>query len=332
MLIAINYHYIRPSFNDPYPGIHGITPARFKSQMKALSKIGEFVSGAAIQAAIRGEQNLPARAFIVTFDDGLREQYEYTWQILLRLGISGIFFVNTGPIATATVATVHKIHLLRANTAPADFMRMLHRQAQIKDIELATQIDHNKAVAQYRYDTPDVAELKYLLNFLIIPEQRDQLIEACFQERFPGQEAEISRRLYLDTDQIQKLGSYGAIGSHAHEHLPLGLLPGEKIKEQIHLSLDYLQKWAGYRPYAMSYPYGSKEASSLAVGNVATSLGIDFAFTTERAANIDLNSPLFLARFDNNDLPGGKAARWSLTELFDSAPISQMHREPVPNL
>ena len=31
MLIAVNYHYVRPVFDLPYPGIHGITPATFES-------------------------------------------------------------------------------------------------------------------------------------------------------------------------------------------------------------------------------------------------------------------------------------------------------------
>jgi hypothetical protein len=35
----------------------------------------------------------------------------------------------------------------------------------------------------------------------------------------------------------------------------------------------------------------------------------------ERAANFDLSRPLHLARFDNNDLPGGKAARFPIDAM-----------------
>lgn len=44
MLIAVNYHYIRESFEAPYPAIFGKTPAELRSQLEQLGKAGSFVS------------------------------------------------------------------------------------------------------------------------------------------------------------------------------------------------------------------------------------------------------------------------------------------------
>jgi peptidoglycan/xylan/chitin deacetylase (PgdA/CDA1 family) len=326
MLIAVNYHYIRPCFEYPFPGIHGITPAQLEAQLKSLSTIGQFVDGRTIQAAIRGTGSIPERAFIITFDDGLREQYEHAWDVLWRLGIPALYFLNTAPIANSTVLTVHKIHLLRASVHPTAFKEMLYRYAHHQDINLSKHIDEEVATSHYKYDSVDAAKLKFLLNFVLTQDQQTQLIDACFEDVFLEQECKISQNLYLDKSRIIEIGNNESIGTHTHGHLPLGLLSAEKIKEQICLSLDHLQDWTGYRPYTLSYPYGSRETATLEVSNIAAECGIDYAFTTERAGNIDLTCPLFLARLNNNDLPGGKAAKWSLAELFETIEAAQWYR------
>jgi peptidoglycan/xylan/chitin deacetylase (PgdA/CDA1 family) len=327
MLIAINYHYIRPHFDNPHPGIHGITPSQLKDQLILLSKAGSFVEPTQILHAVLGEHELPERSFIVTFDDGLREQFEYAWPVLQRLGIPALFFVNTLPVEKAQVSMVHKIHLLRSRLAPTLFLQMLRQQAVKQCIQMDLQVDAKKAASQYKYDSHKVAELKYLLNFILNPAERDPLIEACFAEAFPGQEARISRELYLSQQQITELGRDKCIGTHGHQHLPLGLLSANAIFENVQLSLLSLESWAGYRPFALSYPYGSKDACSQAVAATAARLGIAFAFTMEPAGNANLANPLLLARFDNNDLPGGDAAKWTVENLFASMPRSSWHLE-----
>jgi peptidoglycan/xylan/chitin deacetylase (PgdA/CDA1 family) len=320
MLIAVNYHYLRPSFDAPYPGIHGITPEQFESQLAALARVGTFVGAREILAAVRGTGRLPERAFVVTFDDGLREQFEHAVGILERLRIPAIFFANTAPIAQANVSSVHKIHLLRSHVAPGEFAERLRSQAERRGIAFDVNGDLHKAVEHYKYDDPETARLKYLMNFTLSSADRDALVEVLFAETFGKDEPELSRKLYMDRRQAAELAARGWLGTHAHEHLPLGLLPAAEAERQLDESLELLCEWTGERPFALSYPYGSREASSESVAAAASRLGIEFAFTMERAANPTLAGPLHLARFDNNDLPGGKASRWSAETLFGDVP------------
>ena len=326
MLIAVNYHYIRESFDNPYPGIHGMTPAQFEAQLKVLGSAAVFVSAEQVRNAVRGVEELPERSILITFDDGLKEQYDVAWPILSDLGIPAIFFINTAPITDAKVLAVHKIHLLRAHLPPGDFTEMLQRLALERGISLAVELDIDKAVTQYRYDTLEAACLKYLLNFELDWVKRDQLIEDCFSEVFPGQEAQISRDLYLDVSQIKELAHVASIGNHSHEHFPLGLLSAEAMAEQVRLPNRLLESWTGEQPFAMSYPYGSEDVCSPEVSAVAAQLGIEFAFTMERAGNEDLSHPLHLARFDSNDVPGGKAFRGMASEFFDLVPTASWCR------
>jgi peptidoglycan/xylan/chitin deacetylase (PgdA/CDA1 family) len=328
MLIAVNFHYVRSSFDHPYPGIHGISPRQLEDQLSLLSQAGVFVSAGQILNAIRGVVPLPDRAIVVTFDDGLREQYETAWPVLQRMGIPALFFVNTAPIAHSTISSVHKIHMIRASFDQSQVVSVLHQEATRLGIAMDIRIDDTKVLGQYKYDGLDTARLKYLLNFLLAPSDRDKVVEACFQQLFPDSETRISKTLYMDVSQVADLAAYGCIGTHGHEHLPLGVLPPDVAQEQIELSRAYLKSWTGHAPVALSYPYGSIEACSCEAGGIAKDSGIEFAFTMERAANIDLERPMFLARFSSSDLPGGNASKWSIEDLFESLPHSSWHRHP----
>src|SRR5262245_799072 len=100
MLAAINFHYVRPRFDAPFDGIHGVTPSQLEEEIRRLARVVSFVSGRQIADAARGRTPLPERAVVVTFDDGLREQMEHALPVLNRLGVPAMFFVNTAPIAT----------------------------------------------------------------------------------------------------------------------------------------------------------------------------------------------------------------------------------------
>ena len=65
-VIAVNYHYVRPAFDHPYPGIHGITPGEFRVQLETLSRLGTFVSGSMIRSAIRGERLGHLRLYVAS--------------------------------------------------------------------------------------------------------------------------------------------------------------------------------------------------------------------------------------------------------------------------
>lgn len=326
MLIAANFHYIRAEFAGRYEAIHGLTPAQFEQQVVALTRIGTLVGADDIREAVTGRRALPARAIALTLDDGLREQYDEARPILRRLGVPAIFFVNTDPILNRRVSTVHKIHLLRSDLAPEAFAAMLHRHGEAVGIPLARGVDAERARVQYEYDTPEVAQLKFLLNLTLTAAERDRLIERCFEEHFAGEEARISDRLYMDADQLRQLGDERSIGVHAHQHLPLGLMPAGDAAQQIGRCRDHLAAIIGYAPFALSYPFGEKEACSREAAAAAAEQGMVFAFTMERAGNPDLNHPLHLARFDANDVPGGKRPYWSAETFFARIPPARWCR------
>jgi len=78
-----------------YPGTQ-ITPAAFEAQMKELKDRGITVIGMQdLLAWKRGEKNIPPRCAVITFDDGMKSQYEVAWPIMKKLGYTFTMFIYT---------------------------------------------------------------------------------------------------------------------------------------------------------------------------------------------------------------------------------------------
>jgi peptidoglycan/xylan/chitin deacetylase (PgdA/CDA1 family) len=308
MLIAVNFHYIRNDFNTKYPGIFGITPVQFEEQLIRLSKIGEFVSASQIRDNLVNGGPLPDKSILVTFDDGLQEQYNLALPVLNKLGIPAMFYVNTQNLVEPKISPVHKFHLLFANVLFDEIEQQILKYAYQFFGKSALKENNSTALAHYNYDPPQNAIVKYFINFNLDFEEQSKVADELFHHFFPGQEETIWRNLYMDKDQVKKLGEMKYLGSHSHRHIPLGLYQKEIIEKDIQQSSKIIKDITGSYPFSISYPYGSIEASSEQVHKTAAENGFIFGFTMERAGNSNFENPLALARFDCNDLPGGKSA------------------------
>lgn len=319
MLIAINFHYIRESFDYPFAGIHGVTPAEFESQLETLSNIGEFVGLCDIVDELNGKNKLPEKSFVVTFDDGLREQYEVAWPILKKMGIPAIFYINTKPIDLLLLENVHKIHLTRAHTCPKKLLSVLTNIVEAYDIDIkALTTDKELPMKQYHYDTCENAILKYFLNFRIDFKLREKIVNQLFEECMTLNENSVASELYMSKKQVVSLARVDMIGTHGHAHLPAGKLSKTEFYDELNTSISLLKDWSGgLSPLTYSFPYGSKAACNTFLSELAKEFDLRFAFTMERAANKEVrNFPLYLSRFACSDLPGGNHPKYSEL-LFD---------------
>jgi peptidoglycan/xylan/chitin deacetylase (PgdA/CDA1 family) len=78
-----------------FPGTQ-ITPAAFEAQMKELKDRGiTVISMQDLLAWKRGEKNIPPRCAVISFDDGLKSQYEVAWPIMKKLGYTFTMFIYT---------------------------------------------------------------------------------------------------------------------------------------------------------------------------------------------------------------------------------------------
>ncbi len=303
MLTVSNYHYIRDNFTTPYPSIFGVTPTFFKAQLLAMKEIGTYITPQEVLSNYEEVVNSSTNYVLITFDDGLKEQYLKAKPILDALGIQALFFINTLNFIEKEVTLVHKIHLLRSQMATAAFFDIL-KSFDTQGKTVLSEKERHQAILHYNYDDEETALLKFTLNFKLSLQEQQRLIQAIFDTHFDSDA--IVKDLYMTEDQLKQLADVGMLGSHTHSHLPLGYLDAKEIEKECMLSKNYLAELTQQSIPFVSYPYGSQEACASPVGSIAKSIGHSVGFTMERGINTGNENPLLLKRFDCNDLPLGK--------------------------
>ena len=319
MLSVANYHYIREDFSAPYPSIFGLSPKQFRKQLEALAKHGSFIS---LKELLEFRQKPFDRNYLlITFDDGLKEQYELAKPILEELGIPYIFFINTANFQEQQVSLVHKIHLLRSQVSSEELLNELAKHTNL----VLDRAEEKLAIFHYNYDEEKTAILKYLLNFkLSLPEQQ-AFINPLFQQLYD--ESFVAAELYFTDEMLQDLHSQDVLGSHSHHHLPLGQLTREDLKHELEMTQAFFMERFGSPSKAISYPYGSYEACRGIKEEVAA-FGFELGFTMERATNASLQEDsLLLSRYDCNDLPLGKNDLFTGTSLFQKPELRRWKDE-----
>jgi peptidoglycan/xylan/chitin deacetylase (PgdA/CDA1 family) len=306
MLLAINFHYIQPEGRFPYPGIYPTSEEQLDYQLGELSRSFEFISGDDLVRAATGETTLPERACLITFDDGLKEQFAAAAPILERHNVSGVFFICTQPLLERVGLTVHKMHRLRATRPPEKFLEQVLNTTEEMGLDLDLgQVDAEAANEQYLYDDETTKSIKYLLNHMLPFDSYRDLIDRMFSREMD--EIEFCREMYMDSDEIRALSSEHTVGSHSHFHCPLAALSSAALRDSLGRSRDALERAIGKKVSAISYPYGGPTAVSESVAVAAQEAGFVAGFTMERSVNQSMAQPLLLARVATNDAPGGKS-------------------------
>jgi len=307
MLLAVGYHYIRESANYPHPAIYPVQPEQLEAQLCELGRHFSFVSGDAILEAAHSGKPLPPRACLITFDDGLRCQYENALPVLDRLNVPALFFVCGRPLERRRALHVHRVHFVRANVAPGDIVAELRAKAEKTGVSRAA-FDRQQETARrtYRYDEPEAALVKWYLNFGLAREEAERFVEALFGQ-LVSDEAAWCEATYMDRSQVRSLAERRYLGHHTFDHLPLATLDEAEMHRQVTSNQRLLREISGDLeiPF-VSYPYGGANAVGRREADFCREAGLKLGFTVERAINTTLEEPLLLARVDTNDAPGGK--------------------------
>jgi len=239
-LLIINYHYIRESVQYPYPGIHPLEPQAFIEQINWLKDRYHIATPHEVEHFYYRGKSLPGPSILLTFDDGLAEHGTLVEEVLRPLQIKAVFFISSRPLLEHRASMVHKIHWLRASSKPEkfreDFFSLLPDKMQPAEIGDGIK---EKALRTYPYDTPENAQLKYLINFQLPHDTVDSVTSIMLKNR-GILEPEFCERFYMRPSQVSILHEIGhMIGCHGHSHAPFAVL---KIPSSTNIADNYWRK------------------------------------------------------------------------------------------
>jgi peptidoglycan/xylan/chitin deacetylase (PgdA/CDA1 family) len=297
------YHYVRDLPKTRFPRLHAMRTDSFAKQVAELKERYDVVPLETALAFLSGGYR-PARDLVVlTFDDGLKEHFTDVTPILVEHGLQGFFFIPTAGVGDQRVLSVHKSHFLMASLGFEEYRSaFLARLAKVAP-SVSTDVDRANAESTYRWDTPDVAAFKYLLNFCLSTDVRSQVLDSLF-ETYLGDEAEFARDLYLTWDEGRQMQQAGMLlGGHSHNHVPLASLPDATRQSDLQTCMEFLrQNLNPQNLWPFSYPYGKTSSFNSATVQTLQELGICCSFGTEVGTNAAGEDLYRLRRLDPKDV------------------------------
>lgn len=195
----------------------------FRQQADYLRNVMTPVTLGDVLDAQGGGRPLPARAVLVTFDDGDRTVYEHALPILQSRGIPSVVFVIAGLIGT---------------DHPAWFFEA--RELVRRGVPL-----HDAATS-----SPDAAvnELKRMPD----DERREALLRLRERAGFSVLQPQ------LTASELRAMEAAGMlVGSHTDTHPCLDRCSDAMVEQELTRAHDRLTEWLGHAPRAFAYPNGN---------------------------------------------------------------------------
>ncbi|MBQ7680223.1 MAG: polysaccharide deacetylase family protein [Butyrivibrio sp.] len=300
------YHYTRDLTHSRYPEIKGLDLPLFREQIAFFKKEFHPVRMEEVLAAVKGEQALPERALLLTFDDGYVDNYTYALPILEEAGMQGSFFIPGKTFTEHKLLDVNKIHYILASAEPdallADvYERMDHYRGAEYDYPSNEELFAEYGVAN-RFDPAETIFIKRALQ-TVLPEAVRSRIASDLFERYVGVPEEVlAYELYMTEDQIRTMKRHGMfIGIHGYDHYWLGRLSPEELTRDLNRALEVMDPFIDRSAWVMNYPYGNSSPEVLAQ---CRAHGAVLGLTTEvRMADLEADDLMLLPRLDCNDFP-----------------------------
>jgi len=299
------YHYVRP-ISPSLPNLRYLPLDHFSKQLDWLCKAKRPLGREEIEGVILGERKV-TDGFILTFDDGLIDHYEFVLPELLRRELTAIFFIPTGPYIFNKLLNVHRVHILLGKFEASEIVNQLHFFQKELDICLMQTQQYNRYTTHN--DNETTKYFKRLINYELDSSLSDLLLEKLFSY------FDVKMNLndyYLSLPQIKTMLSEGMmIGSHSINHRPMNSLTLEDQESEISHSFSWLESnFGSIYPRTFCYPYGGFDTFSLGTEKLLTQYQVSCSFSVEPRGitQMDINSrPHALPRFDCNELPFGKS-------------------------
>ncbi|MGH8520587.1 MAG: polysaccharide deacetylase family protein [Gammaproteobacteria bacterium] len=258
-----------------------VTPKTFEEQVHWMQRIGEIVPYERIlDMSTPNDRPL----FVITFDDGWKDNYDYAFPILKKYRAPAIIFLVTAAIDTGELFW------------PEDVVTKTQRVIDAGDSERVKaalsllcppgcHLDPDKPLA-------DQAEICVEALKLLTDMERKHRI-AAYHDVIGMQQAPLQGYI-LTWDQIREMQADGiAFGSHTHTHRILKYASPEKIEEELIRSRDIISSEVGKPVEAFAYPNARYNGNE---GEILARCGYRYAFRLHNLSLCHHSDPYYIPR------------------------------------
>lgn len=268
VLTVLNYHRIedpnRMGF-DTFKLNVSATPQDFARQMDYVKKSFNIITCERLAAYLRGEEKLPPRAAIITFDDGYNDNLQYAYPILRKRGLSAVIFLTTN---------------FMSSDSPFywDLVAYCFYHAKKDNAFLPL----TGSCSWHDGPSRELIMLRWIEAAKKIPEtEKRHAIEQIAEALKVAIPTQVFSNLYLTWNQVREMSQSGVIefGSHTENHPILTRIPLEQAKREIEGSKKRIEEEIGKRVISLAYPNGGAADFSGDIIKATREAGIEVAFT-----------------------------------------------------
>lgn len=249
--------------------------------LRFLTRHYNIVNIAAVQQARRGGHKLPARALLITFDDGWADNAEHALPLLQGLALPGLMFVVAD--AVGRQEAFFQERLLSA-----------WRRGRLSTGQLAAALRHaggaaepaTQALPETAHDFASPQAVRRLRHLIAGAEQLPEPARLALLDALAPQLADAERHM-VTADELALLASAGvAIGAHGKTHQPLTRAADLDAELRGARSALAACMPTAPPPTTMSFPHGQFDAAVVAQAHAA---GFDLLFSSKPVINSTRN-------------------------------------------
>jgi peptidoglycan/xylan/chitin deacetylase (PgdA/CDA1 family) len=228
--------------------------------------------------------NLPARAAVISFDDGYRDNHDVALPLLQRHGMSAAFFVATGYLGDGVQFNDRLTEAMRAHQGD-------HFDAAWLGLGL---LPTGGLPARLQ----SLQRLREGVKYLA-PDERNQAIERIEASCGVGPARWARDRIMMTPEEVQALAAAGMeIGGHTVMHPILKSVDDDTAFEEISAGRAALSALLPRPPQLFAYPNGKLGTDfEPRHAEMARRAGFSYAFSTHRGAADGRTDRMMLPRF-----------------------------------
>ncbi len=284
---VVNYHGVTPSgykSDDNFLDGNLVSPEGLQTQLRFLKKNYEIVPPADFREWVPNRKTLPARAVLITCDDGLVNNLLEMLPIFQSEGIDCLFFVlgASGCENPGTLWYEELYHLMRSGQHGEAGLHLLsgdESQPAAGSFQAAwwkAVLSASRLSASARADRMEVLRRKYPAVASTLYEPRWRL---------------------MNVHELRRLAKAGAtIGAHTMSHPVLSECTPEEGCREISESKTTLERALGKPVWAFAYPFGNAATMGSREVDWARQAGFDCAFLNAGGGFAERSHPFELSR------------------------------------
>ena len=214
-------------------------------------------------------KSLKKKDICLTFDDGLKSQYNCALPILNKYNLKAFFFVYSSVFDNQIDNNEFYNKLIFENFKDGkEFSKKF-----FETLDLDLNIFKNKRYLKYYlnmkkyssfYDKEEI-KYRYIRNYYLSPQKLKNIMTKIF--KLKKVDFIKARSLWLNLDELKKLNNLGhTIGLHSDTHNSnFKGLSFNKQKQEYERNCNFIYKTTKYRPLSMSHPLGSYNKNTLKI-------------------------------------------------------------------